>query len=127
MRYVYIFSICVVGLLGGYVGFWMASRDRVREAAGPTIEHEVIKTDTRSAPGKVTVVTETKERIVKTQPKAPQASPPQYRAGIQIRPTQADLNGLWVTVGRRLAGSVWLEAAFDLKHHEATIGISYEF
>lgn len=130
MKYVYITGL-VLSLLGGiYLGYRLSPGQPIRElVVGPTVEKEVTRTVTRTEPGKTTIVTEVKERVV-TRPtdsrqQAPKAS--QYSVGIAFRPSQAELSEARVSVGRRLVGNLWGEAAYDIKRKEVTLGLNYEF
>jgi hypothetical protein len=135
MKYVYILCLVISGLAGLYVGYRLAPGSGVREVVvGPTVEKEIVRTVTRTEPGKTVVVTEVKERVVtkaatvtKSAPQASTSPQAQYRAALHIRPTQAELSEVRVSVGRRLVGGVWLEAGYFPKRNEITAGISYEF
>ena len=126
MKYVYILELAACLLVGGYIGYRLAPGESIRTVRGPEVEKEIIRTVTRTTPGQATVITEVKERVI-TKPSAPQASKPDYRVGLSLRPTQAELSEARVSIGRRLLGDLWCEAAYDLNHKEITLGISYEF
>ena len=133
MRYVYAVGILAALLLGGYVGYRLAPRPEVRTVSGPETVREVVRTVTVTKPGKETVVTRTEERLVnkgsstRTE-SAPKTVPrPDYRIGVQVRPSQAEIGEVKVTAGRRLVGNVWGETTYDVKRKEITLGVSVEF
>lgn len=133
MRYVYVAGLALSLLTGIYLGGRFFPRAGVREVVvGPTVEKEIVRVVTRTVPGKATVVTEIRERNVSTpapsREPAPQVSPKaQYRVGLSLRPSAAELDQARVSVSRRLVGDLWGEAAYDLKHKDITLGVSYEF
>ena len=133
MRYVYALGIVVAFLLGGYLGRRLASGPEIRTVVGPETVREVVRTVSVTKPGKETVVTRTEERLVNKGSStrteiATKASPrPDYRIGVQIRPSQAELSEVKVTAGRRLVGNVWGETTYDVKRKEITLGVSVEF
>ena len=131
MRYVYAVGILAALLLGGYVGYRLAPRPEIRTVVGPETTREVIRTVTRTEPGKEIVVTRTEERLVhkgsSTKVESKAVRRPDYRVGVQVRPSQAELSEVKVTAGRRLVGNVWGEATYDVKRKEVTLGLSYEF
>lgn len=129
MKYVYLAGLALSLLAGVYLGHRLSPGQPVREVAGPTVEKEIIRTVTRTAPGEVKVVTEVKERVVTSPGPRPSAlsQRTEYRIGFSLRPTQAELSEARVSAGRRLVGDLWLEAAYDLKRKDVTLGVSYEF
>jgi hypothetical protein len=130
MRYLYAASLVAVFAVGAYVGARFFTRDRVVETVGPTVEKELIRTVTKTIPGKETVTTQIVERLVtKPSPKAPQASQARtkYRLGLQIRPGQTDLRYSELVAGYRLHNNLWLQTTYDLKHKDITLGFTYEF
>lgn len=131
MRYLYAAGLAVVFAMGTYVGARFFARDRVVETVGPTIEKELVRTVTKTIPGKETVTTQVVERLVsKPSPKAPQASQARatkYRLGLQIRPEQTDLKYAELIAGYRLHNNLWLQTTYDLKHKDITLGFTYEF
>ena len=131
MRYVYAVGLVAALLLGGYVGYRLAPGPTIRTVSGPETTREIIRTVTRTEPGKETVVTRTEERLVhkggSTKVEAKAAPRPDYRVGVQIRPSQAELSEVKVTAGRRLVGNVWGETTYDIKRKEITLGVSVEF
>lgn len=129
MKYVYIVLLAASALLGGYIGAKFFPRSVIRTVSVPvTTVKEVVKTKEviKQADGTVIerVVTQTKDSAkVSPQPKVPQ-----YRAGVLIETDhKPDLGGMKISVGRRLLGDVWVDAQYDFKHKEATLGLSYEF
>lgn len=131
MRYVYALGIVVAFLLGGYLGRRLASGPEIRTVVGPETVREVVRTVSVTKPGKEIVVTRTEERLIhkgsSTKVESKAVHRPDYRIGVQVRPSQAELSEVKVTAGRRLVGNVWGEATYDVKRKEVTLGLSYEF
>lgn len=123
--YVAILVVCFVG--GGFLGYRLAPGPRVREIPAPV---ETSRVETRTLEVIRTKDGATVERtIVKTEDAfkvSPKTSKPQYRLGALL-PIASELKLPTVIAGRRLFGDVWLEAQFDARHKEATLGFSYEF
>lgn len=123
MKYVYLVCalICFVG--GVVVGHRFLPRTELREVpVTVTKTQTVTKEVVRQADGTVIerVVTQTKDRVKAS----PQPHKPQYRVGALI-PLAKDLPT--VTAARRLFGDVWVDAQYDMRHKEVTVGVSYEF
>ena len=131
MRYVYVISLVLATAIGGFVGYRLAPRPEVRTVVGPETTREVVRTVSVTKPGKETVITRTEERLVhkgsSTKVETKAAPRPDYRIGVQVRPSQAELSEVKVTAGRRLVGNVWGETTYDVKRKEITLGVSVEF
>ena len=127
MKYVYALSAILIFLSGLYCGGKFRPGPIIREVpVTVTKTQTVTKEIVRQADGTVTerVVTQTKDRV-KTSPQPPK---PQYRVGALIRPDlKPELSDVKVSASRRLAGSVWADAQYDVKRKEVTVGLSYEF
>ena len=125
MRYVYILLCIILFSVGWYCGGKFSARTVVREV--PVVSTtEVTKTKEviKLPDGKV--VERFIEKSSQSSKTSPQPKIPQYRVGILL-PVASELQPPTITASRRLAGSLWLEAEFNIKHKEALIGLSYEF
>jgi hypothetical protein len=128
VKYVYLAASILIFLSGLYCGSKFWSRTELREIPVPvttvktqTVTKEIIK----QANGTVIerLVTQTKDQV-KTSPQPK----PQYRLGALIRPDhKPDLSDIKISASRRLMGSVWADAQYDLRHKEITLGLSYEW
>ena len=127
MRYAVTILCLLSCLLGGYLGYKLRPGPIIREVPVTTTKTQTVtKEIVRQADGTVTerVVTQTKDRV-KTSPQPPK---PQYRVGALIRPDlKPEMSDVKVSASRRLAGSVWVDAQYDVKRKEVLVGISLEF
>lgn len=124
MKYAYIALLVLSCVFGGYLGRKFFPRTELREVPTTvTKTHTVTKEVIKQADGTVIerVVTQTKDRV-KVSPQPPQ---PQYRAGI-LMPLSNDRLPT-VSASKRLFSDVWVDAQYDLRHKEVTVGLSYEF
>ena len=125
MKHGYVICALVCLFVGAAIGHRFFPRTELRE-----VPVTVTQTKTLTRTVEKLVGGEVVERVVekevnasKTRPH-PAPVPPQYRLGA-LMPLGKDLPT--VTASRRLFGSVWAEAQYDLRHHEVTVGVSYEF
>jgi hypothetical protein len=129
VKYVYLAASILIFLSGLYCGSKFLPRHEVRTVSVPvtTVKTQTVtKVIERFPDGKVVerYITQT---IDKTKT-SPQPKVPQYRAGVLIRPDhKPDLGDTKISASRRLMGSVWADAQYDLRHKEITLGLSYEF
>lgn len=129
MKYVYFLLLVLSFVFGGYLGSKLPARTVIREipvtvteTQTKTVTKEVVKKTDGTVKERVVTKTEAK---TKASPQPPKPAP-QYRVGVLL-PVASELRPPTVTVSRRLAGNVWLESQFDLRHKEILIGVSYEF
>lgn len=125
MKYVYICSLVICLLLGGIIGHRLLPRTELREIPRTVTKVQTItKEVVRQADGTVIerVVTQTKDKV-KTSPQPPK---PEYRVGALL-PVASELKLPTVSASRRLFGGVWVDAQYDLRHKEVTVGVSVEF
>jgi hypothetical protein len=126
VKYVIIVLSSISFLLGGYLGRQLFPRDRVREVPVVTTKTNTV-TQTRTIerfPDGHTV----EKVVVQTRDKATasaQPAKPQYRAGLLLPLSNDRLPT--VSASKRLFGSVWADAQYDLRHKEITLGVSIEF
>lgn len=124
MKYVYIAVTILSLLLGMYLGSKFFPRTELREVpTTKTVTQTVTKEVIKQADGTVIerLVTQTKDQVkTSPQPKA------QYRLGALL-PVASELKLPTITASRRIAGGVWIDAQFDIRHKEILIGIAYEF
>lgn len=127
VKYAYLVLVAASFLAGGYLSHKLFPRTELREVpVTVTKTQTVTKEVIRQADGTVTerVVTQTKDHV-KASPQPPK---PQYRVGALIRPDlKPELSDVKVSASRRLAGSVWADAQYDVKRKEVLVGISLEF
>lgn len=124
MKYAYIVLLVLSFLSGSYLGAKLWPRTELRKVPvittkTQTVTKEVIK----QADGTVIerLVTQNQTQVkTSPQPKA------QYRLGALL-PVASELKLPTITASRRIAGSVWVDAQFDIRHKEILIGIEYEF
>lgn len=119
-----ILVVCFVG--GGFLGYRLAPGPRVREVFTPI---ETTRVETRTREIVRTKDGATVERfITKTEDASkvsPRLSKPQYRLGALL--PIGDPKDVSVTASRRAFGNVWLDANFNIRTHEALLGVSVEF
>ena len=126
MRYVYLSSLVICLLLGGYVGSRFFSRTELRTVPVTvtkvqTVTKEVVK----QADG---TVVEREVVQIKDQTETRPQPKPQYRVGVLL-PLQSELqlDKATVSISRRAFGQLWLDLQYDIKHKEIKAGLSYEF
>lgn len=127
MKYAYLALLILSFLSGGYLGSKFPTRTVVREipvtvTQTKTVTKEVVRKADGTVKERVVTKAEAKTKT-STQPPKPV---PQYRVGVLL-PVASELRAPTVTVSRRLAGNVWLESQFDIRHKEILIGVSLEF
>lgn len=121
MKYANIVLLVLSCLLGGYIGHKFFPRTVVQPV--PTVvtkTQTVTKEIVRQADGTVIerVVTQTKDRVkVSPQPKK------EYRVGALLPLGSERLPT--VSASKRLFADVWVDAQYDLRHKEITLGVSY--
>lgn len=125
MKYVYLSLLVLSGLVGVYIGAKFYPRPVVREVPVTKLQTVTQTKVIEKFPDGKTVERYTTQTIDKTKT-SPQPKVPLYRAGL-LMPVASELRLPTVTASRRLFGSVWAEAQFDLRHKEALLGVSIEF
>jgi hypothetical protein len=124
VKYVYFSLLVICFVLGAVCGSHLFPRTIVREVPTTvTKTHTITKEVERFPDGKVVerVVTQTRDKV-KASPQPPK---PQYRAGILMPVSNERLPT--VSASKRLFGDVWLDAQYDIRHKEVTVGVSVEF
>ena len=126
MRYVYLSSLVICLLLGGYVGSRFFSRTELRTVPVTvtkvqTVTKEVVK----QADG---TVVEREVVQIKDQTETRPQPKPQYRVGVLL-PLQSELqlDKATVSISRRAFGQLWLDLQFNPSTREALLGASVEF